>query len=105
MTTRETLVKELEQLNTAIDFNSKQGLKLLSEYANVVTFVANKEMIFFEDDQARLLRRARRYPQILRSDPRLATAGTSEAGTKLSARRQLLELAQIHFAYAAQTDR
>jgi hypothetical protein len=57
MTTRETLVKELEQLNIAIDFNSKQGLKLLSEYANVITVVANKEMIFFEDDQARLLRR------------------------------------------------
>ncbi|WP_353072112.1 hypothetical protein [Tunturiibacter gelidiferens] len=57
MTTRETLVKELEQLNTAIDFNSKQGLKLLSEYAGVGTVVANKEMIFFEDDHARLLRR------------------------------------------------
>jgi hypothetical protein len=55
MTTRETLVKELEQLNTAIDFNSKQRLKLLSEYANVGTVVANKEMIFFEDDHARLL--------------------------------------------------
>jgi hypothetical protein len=54
MTTRETLVKELEQLNTAIDFNSKQGLKLLSEYANIGTVVANKEMIFFEDDHARL---------------------------------------------------
>ena len=57
MTTRETLVKELEQLNTSIDFNSKQGLKLLSEYANMGTVVANKEMIFFEDDHARLLRR------------------------------------------------
>jgi hypothetical protein len=57
MTTRETLVKELEQLKTAIDFNSKQGLKLLSEYANVGTVVANKEIIFFEDDQARLLLR------------------------------------------------
>jgi hypothetical protein len=57
MTTRETLVRELEQLNTAIDFNSKQGLRLLSEYANVGTVVANKESIFFEDDQARLLHR------------------------------------------------
>ena len=57
MTTRETLVKELEQLNTAIDFNSKQGLKLLSEYAGAGTVVANKNMIFFEDDHARLLRR------------------------------------------------
>jgi hypothetical protein len=57
MTTRETLVKELEQVKAAIDFNSKQGLKLLSEYANVGTVVANKEVIFFEDDHARLLRR------------------------------------------------
>ena len=57
MTTRDTLVKELEQLNTSIDFNSKQGLKLLSEYAGVGTVVANKEVIFFEDDQARLIRR------------------------------------------------
>jgi hypothetical protein len=47
-------------IRTAInrfDFNSKQGLKLLSEYANVGTAVANKEMIFFEDDRTRLLRR------------------------------------------------
>lgn len=57
MTTRETLVKELEQLNTSIDFNTKQGLKLLSEYAGVGTVVANKEVILFEDDQARLIRR------------------------------------------------
>ena len=57
MTTRDTLVKELEQLNTSIDFNSKQGLKLLGEYAGVGTVVANKEVIFFEDDQARLIRR------------------------------------------------
>jgi hypothetical protein len=57
MTTRETLVRELEQLNTAIDFNSKQGLKLLREYANVGTVVANKEMLSFEDDHAGLVRR------------------------------------------------
>jgi len=57
MTTRETLVKELEQVKAAIDLNSKQGLKLLSEYANVGTVVANKETLFFEDDQARLLLR------------------------------------------------
>lgn len=56
MTTRETLVNELEQLTVAIDFNSKQGLKLLSEYEAAGKFVANKEMIF-EDDHARLLRR------------------------------------------------
>lgn len=55
MTTRETLVKELEQLTAAIDFNSKQGLKLLSEYASVGTVAANKETIFFEDDHARLI--------------------------------------------------
>lgn len=48
MTTRETLVKELEQLNISIDFNSKQGLKLLSEYANAGTVVANKEMIYLK---------------------------------------------------------
>jgi hypothetical protein len=57
MTTRETLVKELEQLTTAIDFNSKLGLKLLSEYAGVGAVVANKEIIFFEDDHARLILR------------------------------------------------
>jgi hypothetical protein len=47
----------LEQLNTAIDFNSKHGLKLLSEYANAGTVVASKKMVFFEDDHARLILR------------------------------------------------
>jgi hypothetical protein len=69
MTTRETLVKELEQLNTSIDFNSKQGLKLLSEYANVGTVVANKEMIFFEDDHTRLLLRRDAILRSLESIP------------------------------------
>ncbi|WP_433965189.1 hypothetical protein [Tunturiibacter gelidiferens] len=69
MTTRESLVKELEQVKVAIDFNSKQGLKLLSEYANVGTGVANKEMIFFEDDHARLLLRRDAILRSLESIP------------------------------------
>jgi len=69
MTTRETLVKELEQVKAAIDFNSKQGLKLLSEYASVGTVAANKEMIFFEDDHARLLRRRDAILRSLESIP------------------------------------
>jgi hypothetical protein len=55
MTTRETLVKELEQLNTSIDFKSKQGLKLLYEYSGMVA--GKSERFCFEDDHARLLRR------------------------------------------------
>jgi hypothetical protein len=57
MTTRETLVKELQQLKASIEFNSTQRLKLIGKDLGVGTVVANKDMILLEEEHARLLRR------------------------------------------------